>query len=196
MLTAESAQETMAVLEKEAVDVIISDENMPGISGTDLLRVVKERYPAVVKIMVTGASDIHIEPKTGCTLIRYRIDGLLQEPLTIPARQHLATISRLKILAKMDIAERRIPPDGRISVRSGDKLVDIRVSSMPTISGEKNDVIRAVAEWVDPDRGKRCRKARSVVMEEAIERLVELLNGRRCRTWGTAGAHLRRVVTN
>lgn len=60
MLTAESAQEAMAVLEKEAVDVIISDENMPGISGTELLRLVKERYPDTVRIMLTGLTDIEV----------------------------------------------------------------------------------------------------------------------------------------
>jgi DNA-binding NtrC family response regulator len=60
MLTAESAQEAMAVLEKEVVDVIITDENMPGISGTELLRLVKERYPDTVRIMLTGLTDIEV----------------------------------------------------------------------------------------------------------------------------------------
>jgi len=60
MLTAESAQEGMAVLEKEVVDVIITDENMPGISGTELLRLVKERYPDTVRIMLTGLTDIEV----------------------------------------------------------------------------------------------------------------------------------------
>ena len=60
MLTAESAQEALAVLEKEVVDVIITDENMPGISGTELLRLVKERYPDTVRIMLTGLTDIEV----------------------------------------------------------------------------------------------------------------------------------------
>jgi DNA-binding NtrC family response regulator len=60
MLTAESAQGGMAVLEKEVVDVIITDENMPGISGTELLRLVKERYPDTVRIMLTGLTDIEV----------------------------------------------------------------------------------------------------------------------------------------
>lgn len=60
MFTAESAQEAMAVLEKENIDVIITDENMPGLSGTELLRLVKERFPDIVRIMLTGLTDIEV----------------------------------------------------------------------------------------------------------------------------------------
>jgi type II secretory ATPase GspE/PulE/Tfp pilus assembly ATPase PilB-like protein/FixJ family two-component response regulator len=83
------------------------------------------------------ASDIHIEPKTKYSVIRFRIDGLLQSKIKVPADLHPAVISRIKILAKMDISERRKPQDGRITVKTGTRIVDIRVSSMPTISGEK-----------------------------------------------------------
>ena len=84
-----------------------------------------------------GASDIHIEAKTKYTLIRFRIDGMLHAKIKIPSDLHSAVISRIKILAKMDISERRRPQDGRITVKAGTRIVDMRVSSLPTINGEK-----------------------------------------------------------
>lgn len=84
-----------------------------------------------------GASDIHVEPRPNRTLVRYRVDGMLRQRITMPASHHLSTVSRFKVLAKMDIAEHRIPQDGRISVRVTDRVIDLRVSSIPTIYGEK-----------------------------------------------------------
>ena len=83
------------------------------------------------------ASDIHIEPKTKYTIVRYRIDGMLHTKIKIPSNLHPAVISRVKILAKMDISEHRKPQDGRITMKTGTRIVDVRVSSMPTINGEK-----------------------------------------------------------
>jgi len=83
------------------------------------------------------ASDIHIEPKTKYSLVRYRIDGILHSKIKIPIDYHASTISRIKILSKMDISERRRPQDGRLTVKSGTRMVDIRVSTMPTMNGEK-----------------------------------------------------------
>jgi type II secretory ATPase GspE/PulE/Tfp pilus assembly ATPase PilB-like protein len=84
-----------------------------------------------------GASDIHIEPFKEKTSLRYRIDGRLCE-IPPPAKHlHLPIVSRVKILAKMDIAEKRLPQDGSILVRINDRPIDIRVSVIPTIHGEK-----------------------------------------------------------
>jgi len=84
-----------------------------------------------------GASDIHIEPFKDKTSLRYRIDGRLCE-IPPPAKHlHLPIVSRVKILAKMDIAEKRLPQDGAILVRINDRPIDIRVSVIPTIYGEK-----------------------------------------------------------
>jgi type IV pilus assembly protein PilB len=83
------------------------------------------------------ASDVHIEPQPGDTRIRYRIDGILQERLTLPRRLHEAVISRIKILADMKIDEKRVPQDGRFNFKMGDKEVDLRVSTLPTVHGEK-----------------------------------------------------------
>ena len=91
----------------------------------------------IAEAISAAASDLHIEPHSDATSVRYRIDGLLQERMRIPANQHLTTVSRLKILAKIDISIRRLPQDGRISIKHRDRLIDLRVSTMPTIYGEK-----------------------------------------------------------
>jgi type II secretory ATPase GspE/PulE/Tfp pilus assembly ATPase PilB-like protein len=83
------------------------------------------------------ASDVHIEPQERSTRVRYRIDGILQEKLTIPRELHDALISRIKILSGMKIDEKRVPQDGRFNFRSEIEEVDLRVSSLPTSTGEK-----------------------------------------------------------
>ena len=83
------------------------------------------------------ASDVHIEPMEKATRVRYRIDGILQEKLTIPRELHDSLISRVKILSKMKIDEKRIPQDGRFNFKSDGSEVDLRVSSLPTSWGEK-----------------------------------------------------------
>lgn len=84
-----------------------------------------------------GASDIHIEPKKKYTKIRQRIDGVLFESKEAPAKMHPAIISRLKIMANLDISERRLPQDGKISVIMNSRGIDLRVSILPTSHGEK-----------------------------------------------------------
>lgn len=83
------------------------------------------------------ASDIHIEPQTGDTRVRYRVDGILQERLALPHTLQDAVVSRIKILADMKIDEKRIPQDGRFNFKMGDNEVDLRVSTLPTVHGEK-----------------------------------------------------------
>ncbi len=84
-----------------------------------------------------GASDIHIEPKAKFTKIRYRIDGVLFETMQSPLQMHPAIVSRIKIMSNLDISERRLPQDGKISVIIGGENVDLRVSVLPTSMGEK-----------------------------------------------------------
>ncbi len=83
------------------------------------------------------ASDIHVEPQQRAVRVRYRVDGVLMEAMTVPRNLMAALISRLKIMGDMNIAERRIPQDGRIEVRHSGKEYDLRVSSVPTPYGEK-----------------------------------------------------------
>jgi type IV pilus assembly protein PilB len=103
------------------------------------------REAPVAKIVATilefgiksRASDVHIEPLEDKTRIRYRIDGILQEKLVLPRKVHDAVVSRVKILSDMKIDERRIPQDGRFNFKVGNEEVDLRVSTLPTVNGEK-----------------------------------------------------------
>jgi len=83
------------------------------------------------------ASDIHIEPEETRTRVRYRIDGILSEKLSLPKLIHEAVISRIKILSQMKIDEKRVPQDGRFSFKQGTDEIDLRISSLPTVFGEK-----------------------------------------------------------
>ena len=107
------------------------------------LREVAQEAPVVrlVNLIITrgveiGASDIHIEPFEGMLRIRYRIDGVLHETEAPPVRLQAAIASRVKIMAKMNIAERRLPQDGRIKLKVLNRAIDLRVSTIPTIYGE------------------------------------------------------------
>ena len=84
-----------------------------------------------------GASDIHIEPQEKSMRVRFRIDGVLHDAMQPPKRLHPSLVSRIKVMANMDIADRRIPQDGRISLKLEDKVVDVRVATLPTAYGEK-----------------------------------------------------------
>src|SRR6185503_10377461 len=103
------------------------------------------RLPPIVKLVnlvlsdaaKAGASDVHIEPQETKLQVRQRVDGLLQDVLTIPHHLQDATLSRLKIMSGMDIAERRKPQDGRSRLRFEGRRIDLRVSTMPTQFGEK-----------------------------------------------------------
>jgi type IV pilus assembly protein PilB len=83
-----------------------------------------------------GASDVHIEPGSSQTVVRYRVDGVLKQVMTVPRSKSGALLSRLKLMAAMDIAERRRPQDGRAAFRSDGQAVDLRVSSLPSLHGE------------------------------------------------------------
>jgi len=91
----------------------------------------------LLKAIRDGASDIHIEPDRSKFRVRIRIDGILYELMSPKAEMHPAVVSRLKVMANLDIAERRIPQDGRIQVNADGRVVDTRFSSMPGIHGEK-----------------------------------------------------------
>ncbi|HHV42184.1 MAG TPA: Flp pilus assembly complex ATPase component TadA [Clostridiaceae bacterium] len=84
-----------------------------------------------------GTSDIHIEPQEKSMRVRFRIDGVLHDAMQPPKKLHAPLVSRIKVMANMDIAERRIPQDGRISLKIENKAVDVRVATLPTAYGEK-----------------------------------------------------------
>ena len=128
-----------------------SDLQLDGLSlvEEDRLRELASEAPTVnllnsliAKALRRGASDLHIEPHVGRARVRFRIDGVLQEIESIPPAMMLPVITRLKILAAMDIAERRRPQDGKIELRIGGEEVDIRVSALPLHEGGESAVLR------------------------------------------------------
>src|SRR6478752_1727258 len=116
-----------------------------------------------------GASDIHIEPYERSSSVRFRIDGALREVVQPNKALHAALISRLKIMAELDISEKRLPQDGRISLRIGTRAVDVRVSTLPSAHGE-----RAVLRLLDKSENKLSLE--SVGMTgSTLERFLNLL---------------------
>jgi type IV pilus assembly protein PilB len=114
-------------------------ENAPinfGAGGEDA-SVIQLVHRVIKEAVERGASDIHFEPGEEEMRVRYRIDGVLQEAATVPVSAVPAVISRIKILSDLDIAERRIPQDGRISMEVADKPIDLRVATLPAQYGEK-----------------------------------------------------------
>lgn len=99
--------------------------------------VIKLVNTMIMQAVRDGASDIHIEPDQDLLRIRYRVDGMLHEVMSIPKHLHAGVISRIKIMADLDISEKRVPQDGRIQMRIGEKDIDLRLSTLPTIFGEK-----------------------------------------------------------
>lgn len=128
---------------KDAIESYKSREEVDD-DDPDALAQVAEQAP-IIRVANTiiqqaiqvGASDIHIEPDKRQVRVRYRVDGVLHEEMTIPKYIQAPLISRFKIMAEMNIAERRIPQDGRIPVRKDNKDYDLRVSCLPTMYGEK-----------------------------------------------------------
>jgi len=96
-----------------------------------------------------GASDIHIEPFESFSLVRFRVDGSLRDVVRPKRALHAALVSRIKIMAQLDIAEKRLPQDGRITLRVGGRPMDVRVSTLPTGHGE-----RAVLRLLDKEAGR------------------------------------------
>ena len=119
------------------------DENNGAAASVERLRDLAGEAPIVrlVNLIIhraieSRASDIHIEPFENRLKVRYRIDGVLQETEAPPVRSTAAVISRIKIMARLNIAERRLPQDGRIQLHYQGKLIDLRVSAVPTLYGE------------------------------------------------------------
>ena len=120
----EDYDETVAAAESEQLDI----DDKPTV------QLVNQIINNAIK---AGASDIHIEALENYMRVRFRIDGVLQEIMQNPIRMYAGVISRIKVIGGMDIAERRIPQDGRATVKFEDKTMDIRIASMPTVYGEK-----------------------------------------------------------
>ena len=128
---AENLPTDLEVVEAPSTDLTAIDE-MAGTSP--VINLVNGLIQRAVR---DGASDVHIEPLRTKSVVRFRIDGVLYEVLTLRQEVHPALVSRLKVMANLDIAERRLPQDGRIQVMTQGRNIDVRFSSLPGIHGEK-----------------------------------------------------------
>jgi type IV pilus assembly protein PilB len=138
--------EMMAEMEGLESDVEVVDEGEEAFTKADVFELKESADEAPVVRLINmilsdairrGASDIHLEPYEKVFRVRFRVDGVLHEIMTPPKRMEAALTSRVKIMASLDIAERRLPQDGRIKLRFHQREIDFRVSTLPTIFGEK-----------------------------------------------------------
>jgi type IV pilus assembly protein PilB len=127
----EAAEDALEVLEDS------QDEDVKAQDLADDAPVVKLINGLLTDAVKRGASDIHIEPFEHEMRVRYRVDGALQEVMKPPIKMRAALTSRVKIMASLNIAERRVPQDGRIKLKMGAKVIDFRVSTLPVLFGEK-----------------------------------------------------------
>lgn len=132
----EMAEKAIEDFKKETGDAEAEEEigNLNEISNAPIVRLVSSMIEQAV---LEQASDIHVEPTEKNVRVRYRVDGRLMQKMTIPKNAHAAIITRIKIIGNMDIAERRLPQDGRLEQQIRGRNVDLRISTLPTVHGEK-----------------------------------------------------------
>jgi type IV pilus assembly protein PilB len=131
------AESDVEVVERERVDEGPSTDLDKLVAGSPIVNLVNIAFMTAVR---DKASDIHIEPEGGGkkgTRLRYRVDGQLRDLMKPPPGMHAAIVSRIKVIGKMDISERRLPQEGRVRIIAEGRDIDLRVSSMPTLLGEK-----------------------------------------------------------
>ncbi len=128
------AESDVEVVEREQVDEGPTTDLDHMVEGSPIVNLVNVALLTAVK---DKASDIHIEPNKNGTRVRYRIDGSLRDLMNPPPGMHAAIVSRMKIIGKMDIAEKRLPQEGRVRIVAEGREIDLRVSSIPTLLGEK-----------------------------------------------------------
>jgi type II secretory ATPase GspE/PulE/Tfp pilus assembly ATPase PilB-like protein/DNA-binding response OmpR family regulator len=126
----------------EGIEIVLDDDS--GVESLEQLLGSSEEPPTIrlvnaiiLEALRLRASDIHIHPRTKHVVVRYRIDGVLQDKIQVPSALLMPLVSRIKVMAELDITERRRPQDGRITVKTPMRIVDLRISTLPTINGEK-----------------------------------------------------------
>lgn len=120
--------------EDNSVRLDASSDLMGDAAGAPVVRLINSMF---LRAMQTRASDIHIEPFEDDTIIRMRVDGILHETTRVPRSRHSQIAARLKVMSKLDLAESRRPQDGRLHVHSGERHIDVRLSTVPTLYGER-----------------------------------------------------------
>lgn len=128
------SESNVEVVEREAVDEGPITDLDKMVAGSPIINLVNVAFMTAIR---DKASDIHVEPDKKGTRIRYRIDGVLRDLMKPPGGMHGSVVSRIKVISKMDIAEKRLPQEGRVRLIAEGREIDLRVSSMPTLLGEK-----------------------------------------------------------
>jgi type IV pilus assembly protein PilB len=142
-----------------AGDENISIDRITGTTEADVSPIIRLVDTTIFTALQKRASDIHIETESDSVVVKYRIDGVLQPAMQPMAKEHHSTIiTRVKVMSELDIAERRVPQDGRFRVKYSGRLIDFRVSIMPTIHGE-NAVLRVL------DKESMSEKFRNLVLD-------------------------------
>jgi type IV pilus assembly protein PilB len=145
--------------EDTAGDENISIDRITGTAEADVSPIIRLVDTTIFTALQKRASDIHIETESDSVVVKYRIDGVLQPAMQPMAKEHHSTIiTRIKVMSELDIAERRVPQDGRFRVKYSGRLIDFRVSIMPTIHGE-NAVLRVL------DKESMSEKFRNLVLD-------------------------------
>jgi type II secretory ATPase GspE/PulE/Tfp pilus assembly ATPase PilB-like protein/DNA-binding response OmpR family regulator len=125
----------------EGIEIVIDEDDDLSLeellNGTDEPPAIRLVNAIMLEAVRLGASDIHIHPRSKNVVVRYRIDGILIDKIHVPYNLHMALVSRIKVMAELDITERRRPQDGRITVKTPMRILDLRLSTLPTINGEK-----------------------------------------------------------
>ncbi len=126
----------------EGIEIVIEDDSdtlsvEELLQGTDEPPAIRLVNSILLEAIRLGASDIHIQPRAKNVMVRLRIDGVLVDKIQIPHNMHQSIVSRIKVMAELDISERRRPQDGRLAVKTPKRTVDLRISTLPTINGEK-----------------------------------------------------------
>ncbi|GMU54168.1 MAG: general secretion pathway protein GspE [Candidatus Xenobia bacterium] len=116
------------------IEVPTSQDLLTEAAGAPVVRLINAIF---LEAMQNGASDIHVEPYEEESLVRMRVDGVLHEIHRVPRSRHAQMAARLKVMARLDLAETRRPQDGRLHVHSGERHIDVRVSCVPTLHGER-----------------------------------------------------------
>jgi type IV pilus assembly protein PilB len=124
-------------IDAQGSELTLGEGDMNLASIAEEAPVIKFVNTMIAQAVREGASDIHIEPDADVLRVRYRIDGMLREVIAPPRHLQSGVVSRIKIMADLDIAEKRAPQDGRIQMKVGDRDFDLRVSTLPTVYGEK-----------------------------------------------------------
>ena len=173
-----SAAETIVEDMGESVDLAKLTEQLPEVA--DLLEaendapIIRLINALLTQAVREGASDVHLEIFESRALVRFRVDGTLRDVVEPRRGLHPAMVSRIKVMASLDIAEKRLPQDGRIALRIGGRAIDVRVSTIPTANGE-----RVVLRLLDKQAGRLTLDAlgMSAAARDAVDATIEAPHG-------------------